>query len=109
MKPTRRDALVTIAACATASSASAQTAFLSQPELDWLAAFVDVIIPRTDTPGASDAGVPAFIDRRLAANPRLAELFRSGRKVLDEEARKQFHADFPALPLEQKAGLLTPR
>src|SRR5262245_49844205 len=107
MKPTRRDALVTSAACATVSPASAQTTFLTQPELDWLAKFVDVIIPRTDTPGAADAGVPAFIDHRLAASPRLAELFRSGRKALDEEARTRFHADFPVLSLEQQTLLLT--
>ena len=109
MQPTRRDALVTIAALAAASSADAQTTFLSQPELDWLKAFVDTIIPRTDTPGASDAGVPLFIDRRLAANARLAELFRSGMKALDVDAQSRFGATFPALTPAQQVELLTPR
>jgi len=38
---------------------------LSQMQLDVLTAVVDRIIPTTDTPGASEAGVPVFIDRLL--------------------------------------------
>ena len=109
MQPTRRDALVTIAALAAASTAEAQTSFLSPAELGWLKSFVDTVIPRTETPGASDAGVPAFIDRRLAANPKLTELFRSGMKALDDDARARFGAAFPALRPEDQVALLTPR
>lgn len=110
MNPTRRDALVTIAALATTASAEAQqTTFLTGPEYEWLSSFVDVIIPRTDTPGASDAGVPTFIDRRFAASPAMAENFRTGSKALDEEAQAKFGALFPALTVLQQTGLLTPR
>ena len=107
MQPTRRDALVTLAALAAASSADAQTSFLTQPELDWLKVLVDLIIPRTDTPGASDAGVPVFIDRRLATNPRLAETFRAGRKALDDDAQTRFGGALPALSPQQQIDLLT--
>jgi len=109
MQPTRREALVTIAALAASTSAQAQTTFLTQTELDWLKALVDTIIPRTDTPGASDAGVPAFIDRRLAANPALTEVFRSGMKSLDADAQARFGAAFPAVSPEQQIALLTSR
>jgi len=109
MQPTRRDALVTIAALAAGSTAEAQTSFLSPAEHGWLKSFVDTVIPRTDTPGASDAGVPAFIDRRLATNPKLTELFRSGMKALDDDARARFGAAFPALRPEDQVALLTPR
>jgi len=74
MNPTRRDVLVTIAAIA-APPAEAQASFLTAAELVSLTVLVDTIIPRTDTPGAADAGVPAYIDRRLAANAQLAERF----------------------------------
>ena len=40
MQPTRREALVTIAALAAVSNAQAQTTFLTQTELDWLKALV---------------------------------------------------------------------
>jgi hypothetical protein len=108
MNPTRRDVLVTIAALA-ATPASAEPALLTAPELATLTALVDTIIPRTDTPGASDAGVPAFIDRRLAANPELAARFREGIQALDAAARSQFQAAFPALTPVQRIELLTAR
>jgi gluconate 2-dehydrogenase gamma chain len=109
MQPTRREALITIAALAAAPAADAQATFLTEPQLNSLKALVDTIIPRTDTPGASDVGVPAFIDRRLAANPRLAEDFRTGMQALDEAARSRFGAAFAALPPEQQVLLLTDR
>ena len=37
--------------------------FFSQVQGDLVAAVVDIIIPRTDTPGALDAGVPRFIEQ----------------------------------------------
>ncbi len=101
--------LVTIAAVAAASPAAGQAAFLTAAELAGLAALADAIIPRTDTPGAADAGVPAVIDRRLAANPQLAERFRAGMQALDTDAQSRFHTAFAALTSAQQVELLTPR
>jgi hypothetical protein len=109
MKATRREVLVTIAALAAASPAEAQATLLSPPELDTLKALAETIIPRTDTPGAIDAGVPAQIDRRLAANPQLAQSFRTGLAALDADAKSRFGAAFSALTAQQKIDLLTPR
>lgn len=39
---------------------------LSAPQQSQLAALVDQILPATDTPGASDVGVPQFIDKMLS-------------------------------------------
>jgi hypothetical protein len=109
MKTTRREVLVTIAAVAAASPAAGQAAFLGAAEFAGLAALADAIIPRTDTPGAADAGVPAMIDRRLSADPQLAERFRTGLQALDSEAQSRFHASFAALTPAQQVELLTPR
>jgi hypothetical protein len=109
MKPTRREVLVTIAALAAPSPAEGQPVFLTAPELACLTALVDAIIPRTDTPGASDAGVPATIDRRLAASPQLAERFRGGIKALDADAQSRFGAAFSALTGQQQVELLKAR
>jgi len=109
MKRTRREVLVTIAGVAAASPAAGQPALFSAAELAGLAALADAIIPRTDTPGAADAGVPAVIERRFAANPQLAERFRTGMQALDSDAQSRFHAAFAALTPAQQVELLTPR
>jgi hypothetical protein len=106
MPPTRRDALVTLAAIAASSPSAAQATFLTPSELAWLSAITEAIIPRTDTPGAIDASVPAFVDRRLAASPQLAEAFRSGMKAFDAAAQSRFGAAFPALTMPQQLELL---
>jgi hypothetical protein len=43
--------------------AAAQASYLTPAQLALTRAVADRIIPRTDTPGASDVGVPEFIDR----------------------------------------------
>lgn len=99
--------LITIAALAAPSPAETQPGLLAAPELDCLKALVDTIIPRTDTPGASDAGVPAAIDRRLAANPELAERFRAGLKALDADAHSRFGSAFSSATPRQQIEILT--
>jgi hypothetical protein len=104
---TRREALVTIAG---AAGLKGQTnSFLSKDELDCLSALVDTIIPRTDTPGAADAGVPAFIDRRLAANSQVAGLFREGMRSIDAETQSRYGARFAAATPAQRIEILTGR
>jgi len=46
------------------------------PQLELLAELTDRIIPRTSTPGASDAGVPLLIDRIASRNPEAAAKWR---------------------------------
>ena len=66
----RREALVTIAALAS-SPAFGEPRYFSEDELGLLARLVDIIIPRTDTPGASDAGVHLYIDQLARKRPTL--------------------------------------
>jgi hypothetical protein len=40
--------------------------FFTRPQLDLVSSVVDIIIPRSDTPGAVDVGVPRFIDEMFA-------------------------------------------
>ena len=75
-------------------------AALTQPQLDVLTVVVDRIIPATDTPGARDVGVPAFIDTLL---DRYAEEDQRRRVLagLDE-----LGPEFLALTPEEQAALL---
>lgn len=64
------------------------------------AAFVDIvsdsIIPRTDTPGATDVGVVGFIDHMLAAfmTPPQRETFLQQLDALMHQARGELRKDF---------------
>src|SRR5690242_7886088 len=52
--------------CADASrSAPARAAVFDASQKQLVSRVADIIIPRTDTPGASDVGVPGFIDLML--------------------------------------------
>jgi len=63
-------ALAVLQGCSAKESASASAftpKFLTGPsEMDIVTEVAEIIIPRTDTSGAKDAGVPAFIDSVLA-------------------------------------------
>jgi len=59
------------------------TKVFSADEMKRVATLVDLIIPRTDTPGASDAHVPEFIDRKLSLDAALKERFLAGLRAFD--------------------------
>ena len=90
---TRRDALRTLAAAAAFPVLHGQEQpaggpppirFFSPGDLHLLTKLVDAIIPRTDTPGASDAGVPRFIDHVAAGNKENARVLLRGLQALRE-------------------------
>ena len=65
------------------SAASAYKAkWASAEEMKQLAAVCDMIIPRTETPGASDAKVQEYIDYALAGDPSGQTQLRDGLRWL---------------------------
>lgn len=64
--------------------------FFSRDQASLIAALAEIIIPRTDTPGAIDAGVPKFIDRMLKeVYPKESqEAFLRNLAAFDEGIRK---------------------
>lgn len=62
------------------SAGSYQPKVFSPDELTLIAQLADHIIPRTETPGAADAGVQLLIDRALSSKPADAKKFRAGMK-----------------------------
>lgn len=67
------------------------------------------IIPKTETPGATDAGVVDFVDKMLADwySPAERDRFSSGLRELDASARRRFGKDFVDCPQRAQVALLT--
>jgi hypothetical protein len=94
---------------APASGGGAQPAkFLTLTEAQTVAAVSEQIIPRTDTPGAIDAGVPAFIDRMMAGYYQEKErhILRAGLARIDRDAHQAHGMAFAALTPEQQIELM---
>ena len=94
---TRRDALRTLAAAATvlpvlhAQPTPTKPQAFTDAEFALLSRLTDDIIPRTDTPGAVDAGVPLLIDEQASRNAAQAAQLRVGLAILAEQ--NYLHAD----------------
>jgi gluconate 2-dehydrogenase gamma chain len=129
--PTRREALKSIVTAAGASSVAlpvldgqqahqhkseepAQAAiprklkFLTGAEFQTVSQVAERIIPRTDTPGAIEVGVPELIDESLDGRPeRIQQGFRKGLASLDEASRRRYKSAFAALEESRQNQLLT--
>lgn len=66
--------------------------FFQPAQLEVISAVADIIIPRTDTPGAIDAGVPRFIDQMFkdVYTPAEQQRFLHGLAAFDQEGGKAF-------------------
>jgi hypothetical protein len=64
----------------------------------------EIIIPKTDTPGAKDAGVPGFIDTMLkdCYKKEDQERFLAGLTAFEEEAKKAYGDSFIYCTPEQQ-------
>ncbi len=65
------------------------------------------ILPTTDTPGATEAGVIIYIDRTLTeAYPELAPLYRAGCTALNKHAKRRSSAAFVKLSAKDQDAVL---
>lgn len=92
----------------------------SKPELDWqpqflseeqaatVAELTERILPRTDTPGAKDAGVPAYVDLMLKDifTDDDRQRFLDGLASLDKASEDEFGDAFVDLSPEQQDQVL---
>ncbi len=81
--------------------------FLDEHQNETLIILSDLIIPRTDTPGAKEALVNRFIDRLLEAEPADKQReFLESLASLDGEAMARHRTAFRYLPQESQVELL---
>jgi len=77
-------------------------------ERSLIAELSQVILPATDTPGAIEAGVPAFLEKIVFEwySPGERRLFLAGLRELGEESSKRYKCDFAHCSSEQKQLLV---
>lgn len=92
----------------------------AQPGVDWKPAFLtsdqatlvsqvsEIIIPRTDTPGAKDVGVPSFIDQMVneVYSKEDQKWFSDGLAAFNEAAKKEYSEDFADLDEEEQTAFV---
>jgi gluconate 2-dehydrogenase gamma chain len=88
---------------------SASQAQFTPDQRALVSAISDRIIPATDTPGATAAGVPAFMEMMLADwyAPGDRDDFMNGLGMVEGYARVQYEKAFAALDPEQQDQILT--
>ena len=92
---------------AMAAPASFAPAFFTAEELATVNVLADLVIPRDDrSGGATDAGVPAFMDFILNENSGMQTPFRGGLAWIETEARERFGKGFVVIGDAQRRMIL---
>jgi gluconate 2-dehydrogenase gamma chain len=87
---------------------SAQAQRLPSAQAAIVSAVAERILPRTDTPGAIDAGVPAFIDLLYGEfmTPNEQKMLTEGLTQVDAASKKAFGASFASLTPDRQDAVL---
>jgi hypothetical protein len=82
--------------------------FLQQDQAAIVSNVSEIIIPKTDTPGAKDVGVPGFIDKMLKEvySEEDQKFFMDGLAAFNDEAKKEFGDEFLDLSEEDQKALV---
>ena len=116
----RKTALMMGAAVSASALAGLLQGCKTTPELTYVPRFfsedqgrlvmevAEIIIPKTDTPGAKDVGVPGFIDTMLkdCYKKEDQDRFLEGLTAFDEEAKKAYGDSFIFCTPEQQVELV---
>lgn len=95
-------------ALAAAPAAAGAPAFLTPAELQLTGVLAELVIPRTDTPGALDVGAHRTVDHLLAvcADAQAQAAWKAGLARIDAAARTNGGKGFTALPPARQVALL---
>lgn len=82
--------------------------YLSPERRKLVAAMAETVIPRTDTPGAIDAEVPAYLERMMAdwLNEQELAIFDAGLEDLESRIPAEYGKPFDALEAAQQRHIL---
>lgn len=82
--------------------------YFSDAQRKIVAAMCEVIIPRTETPGAIDAGVPRFIELMAANwfNEEERNIFDAGIQDIESRIPREYGKSFDRLPADEQLEIM---
>lgn len=94
--------------CAAKPTIDWKPVFLSEDQGILVSNVAEIIIPKTDTPGAKETGVPGFIDLMLkdVYSKEDQDHFVAGLKEFDEAANKEYGDSFIELSPEDQTAFV---
>ncbi|WP_221409735.1 gluconate 2-dehydrogenase subunit 3 family protein [Pseudochryseolinea flava] len=94
--------------CTAKPSINWKPAYLSQEQATLISQVSEIIIPKTDTPGAKEVGVPEFIDLMLkdVYSEEDQKRFMDGLKKFDEDANTEYGDPFIELSADDQAAFV---
>ncbi len=94
--------------CKPAHELNYKPVFFTVEQANLVGEIAEVIIPKTDTPGAKDVGVPSFIDLILKdAYPQAEkDRFLKGLQEFEEETKKIYGSSFVDLEPGKQKGMV---
>ncbi len=100
-------AIAVLNGCAPDKSPSWTPKYFSLSQLDLISELAEMIIPKTDTPGAKDAQVERFLDSSLECYPEEERsMMLEGLGVFDVKSQSKFQKDFVKCTVEQRKEIL---
>ena len=82
--------------CKAAPDLNYKPVFFTEEQARLMSELAELILPKTDTPGAKEVGVPNFIDKVLSQcySKEDQDRFIAGLTVFDEESKKTYEDSF---------------
>lgn len=86
----------------------ASARFFHDRDFQMVSQIAQLIIPKTSTAGAIEAGVPDYLDQVVSRNRDHQLLIADGLRWLDEQGKERFSKVFLELNSEQQLAILVP-
>ncbi len=95
--------------CKAAPELNYKPEFFTEDQAGIISELAEIIIPRTDTPGAKDVGVPAFIDMMLKSvySKDDQDKFLKGLAGFDDDSKKTFGSRFVDCSEADRVSMVT--
>jgi hypothetical protein len=99
--------LALLQSCQAASRPDWQPQFLTEDEARFITAFIDTLLPATDTPGGLDVKTDIFLDKVFAEAyaPEAQEQLRADMAAFNANAEEKYGAPFAELNADDRAAV----